>query len=133
MEASLAAGDTCVLGWRLDRAHRAALLEQLPSRYPTSVADHVTLQAVAAEDAPLPPAVVCEIIGEADDGAGVQAMVVSIDGFTGRPDGSTFHITWSLDKTKGRRAVESNAVIASCGWKPLPQPIPVVVHPARFP
>ncbi len=72
-------------------------------------------------------------IGEADDGAGVPAMVVRIDGTTDRPDGSTFHITWSLDKGRGRRAVQSNDVIRERGWKPLPQPVPVTVRPARFP
>ena len=40
---------------------------------------------------------------------GVEAMVVTIDGDTARPDGSTFHITWSLGD--GRRARESNDVL----------------------
>jgi hypothetical protein len=57
-------------------------------------------------------------------------MVVAIDGSTDRPDGSTFHITWSLGP--GRRARESNDVIREGGWARFDQPIPVTLTPARF-
>jgi len=60
-------------------------------------------------------------------------MVVTIDGTTGRPDGSTFHITWSLDKAKGRQARQSNDLLRERGWDKLDQPVPVKVEPARFP
>jgi hypothetical protein len=53
-------------------------------------------------------------VGVADDGAGVQALVVEIGGTARRPDGSTYHITWSL--RPGRRPVESNDVIREHGW-----------------
>jgi hypothetical protein len=71
-----------------------------------------------------------EIVGRADDGKGVEAMVVSIADTTARPDGSTYHITWSL--AHGREAVESNDVIATCGWTPLDLPMPVRLRPARW-
>ena len=35
------------------------------------------------------------MVGVDDDGAGVQALVVEIGGAARRPDGSTYHITWS--------------------------------------
>ncbi len=57
-------------------------------------------------------------------------MVVRIDGTTDRPDGSTYHITWSL--AKGRRAKESNDVIRDQGFEPLELPMPVRLLPARF-
>ena len=57
-------------------------------------------------------------------------MVVTIDGTTDRPDGSTFHITWSLGP--GRRAVESNDVLKERGWSELDHPVPVTLTPARF-
>ena len=119
-----------VIGWKVDRAERAALLERFPPRYPEAVADHVTL-ATDAERQPLPGEVEARIIGHADDGAGVEAMVVALDGSTDRPDGSTFHITWSLDKARGRRAVESNDVLRR-GWDALGEAIPVTLTPARF-
>ena len=120
-----------VTGWKLDRDQRKELLQQFPARYRNIVADHVTLKAKAAEGAPLPGEVVGEIIGRADDGQGVEAMVVSIDGGTERPDGGTWHITWSLGE--GRKARESNDVIAARSWEAFDLPMPVQLAPARWP
>jgi hypothetical protein len=118
-----------VIGWKLEPTARAALLTVLPPRYAEVVADHVTLQAKVEADTPPPPPVRCRIIGEADDGQGVQAMVVEIDGESDRPGDGTFHITWSL--ADGRRAIESNDVIAERGWSPI-EPHQVRLTPARF-
>ena len=56
--------------------------------------------------------------------------MVEIDGTTDRPDGSTYHITWSLGP--GRKARESNDVLRDPGWEPLPAAINVDLEPARF-
>ena len=120
-----------VVGWSLDRAERIELLLQFPPRYGNIVADHVTLAARVGRDSPLPSPITGEIIGRADDGAGVEAMVVRIEGSTDRPDGSIWHITWSLGE--GRRAKESNDVIAQRGWEPIELPMPVQLTPARCP
>ena len=58
-------------------------------------------------------------------------MVVAIGGTTDRPDGSTYHITWSL--ADGRRAKESNDLLAEKAWTALDLPMPILIHPARFP
>ncbi len=118
-------------GWKLDILDRRLLLTRLIPIFPDVIADHVTLAAGVSDDAELPEAVSAMIIGQADDGLGVQAMVVAIDGSTRRPDGGTYHITWSLDRAAGRQAKESNAVIAE-GWTLLPAPISIQLHPARF-
>ena len=120
-----------VTGWKLDRDQRKELLQQFPARYANVVADHVTLKAKSSSSAPTPEPVVGEIVGRADDGKGVEAMVVSIHGSTDRPDGSTWHITWSLGD--GRRAKESNDVIREHGWEPFDLPMPVQLAPARWP
>ena len=117
------------IGWKLDRGEREQLLELFPPRYPAAVADHVTLET-AAVSTPLPDPVSARIVGRTDDGDGVEAMVVTIDGTTNRPDGSTFHITWSL--APGRRARESNNVLKARGWEELDNAVPVTVKPARF-
>jgi hypothetical protein len=122
-------GNGSVIGWKLDREQRSALLEQFEPRYQEPVADHVTLE-VKAHSKPLPRPVESEIVGRSDDGKGVQAMVVTIDGTTDRPDGSTYHITWSL--SPGRKAKESNDVIREKGWSPIDPPIPLKLEPARF-
>ncbi|MCW1430212.1 CsbD family protein [Novosphingobium sp. JCM 18896] len=115
------------VGWKLDRSEREVLLLRLPPSYPEVVADHVTLTAGAPAEHGLPADVAARIVGMADDGGGVQAMVVAIDGTTVRPDGGTYHITWSL--APGRRASESNDVLA---WTVIPEPIEICIRPARF-
>ena len=118
-----------VIGWKLDRDERDALLERFPPRYANAIADHVTLKSDAERD-PLPDPVEAKIVGRADDGDSLEAMVVAIDGTVDRPDGSIFHITWSLGN--GRRARESNDVIREKGWGRLAEPIPISLSPARF-
>jgi hypothetical protein len=119
-----------IIGWKLDADQRAELLLQFPPLYANVVADHVTF-CRTAEDAPLPEEAEAEIVGRADDGAGVEAMVVRLNGSTDRPDGSTWHITWSL--ADGRGARESNDVIANLGWTWFDLPMPVILVPARWP
>jgi hypothetical protein len=121
-----------VIGWKLDRQQRDELLRRFPPRYPDADADHVTLKT-NAQNEPLPDPAEAAIVGHADDGDSLEAMVVTIDGKTGRPDGSVFHITWSLDKAKGRRARESNDLLKERNWQALDQLVPVKLEPARFP
>jgi hypothetical protein len=118
-----------VIGWKLDRSERERLLERFPPRYDRPIADHVTLET-EAERKPLPPDATASIIGRVDDDHGVEAMVVALNGSTDRPDGSTFHITWSL--ADGRQAKESNAVIRDLGWQNLEDAVPVKILPARL-
>jgi hypothetical protein len=118
-----------VIGWTLDAGERRALLDRWPPRYATVVAHHVTLATEAANQ-PLPAPVRAAIVGRADDGSGVEAMVVAIDGDPARPDGSTFHITWSLGEC--RRARESNAVLKERGWQEVDHPVPITLTPARM-
>src|SRR5688572_27031295 len=122
-------GDS-VTGWKLDCEQRRELLQQFPPRYPNVIADHVTLQSKVADGAPRPEESEGEIVGRVDDGKGVEAMVVSIGGTTDRPDGSTYHITWSL--ADGREAKESNNVLADQKWEMFDLPMPVRLEPARF-
>lgn len=117
-----------VSGWKLDAAERSALLDRFPPTYPRVIADHVTL-SIGSDAEPAAPRSAW-IVGRSDDGEGVEAMVVALDGGTARPDGSVFHITWSLGP--GRQAVESNAVIARLGYIAL-EPVEVTLTPAIWP
>ena len=131
-EAAAAAGKgDSVIGWKLDREQRKELLQQFPPRYRNVDADHVTLRTRASDDARLPDETLGEIVGRADDGQGVEAMVVAIGGTTDRPDGSTYHITWSLEP--GREARESNDVLAALEWAAFDLPMPVKLKPSRWP
>jgi hypothetical protein len=120
-----------VTGWKLPQVERELLLRQFPPKYENVVADHVTLRVGATPETPLPkkPAG-SRVIGRADDGTSLECLVVEIDGTCDRPDGSTYHITWSLGP--GRRARESNDVLRDQGFEPIDAPIEVELEPARF-
>ena len=119
-----------VTGWKLPRDERERLLERFPPRYDDVIADHVTLRVGATPETPLPREPEARIVGRADDGDSLECLVVELDGSTDRPDGSTYHITWSLGP--GREARESNDVLRTSGWEPIDAPIPVELEPARF-
>jgi hypothetical protein len=119
-----------VTGWKLSRDEREQLLQRFPPRYAEVIADHVTLRVGASAKTPLPRKPQARIVGRADDGDSLECLVVELDGTTDRPDGSTYHITWSLGP--GRKARESNDVLRDLGWRPIDAPVPVVLEPARF-
>ena len=119
-----------VTGWKLPADERAALLQRFPPKYENVIADHVTLRVGATTDTPLPKKRAARVVGRADDENSLECLVVELDGTTDRPDGSTYHITWSLGP--GRQAIESNDVLRDRGWEHIPTPIPVELEPARF-
>jgi hypothetical protein len=119
-----------VTGWKLPEVERELLLRRFPPKYDNVVADHVTLRVGATEDTPLPAKPSAEVVGRADDGRSLECLVVALDGTTDRPDGSTYHVTWSLGS--GRKARESNDVLRDQGWDYLEAPIAVELEPARF-
>jgi hypothetical protein len=120
-----------VTGWKLPQVERELLLRQFPPKYDNVVADHVTLRVGATPDTPLPAKPEnSAVVGRADDGDSLECLVVEMDGSTERPDGSTYHITWSLGP--GRKARQSNDVLRDKGWDYVEAPIPVELEPARF-
>jgi hypothetical protein len=120
-----------VTGWKLPQVERELLLRRFPPKYANVDADHVTLRVGANPDTPLPdPPEKSAVIGRADDGESLECLVVELDGTTERPDGSTYHITWSLGP--GRQARESNDLLRDRGWDYIEGPIPIELEPARF-
>jgi hypothetical protein len=119
-----------VTGWKLPPEERERLLRRFPPKYENVVADHVTLRTGTTSSTPLPRKPDARIVGRADDRKSLECLVVELDGTTDRPDGSTYHITWSLGP--GRKARESNDVLRDKGWDRLPAPVPIQLEPARF-
>jgi hypothetical protein len=119
-----------VTGWKLPQTERELLLQRFTPKYENVVADHVTLRVGATPETPPPRKPVARIVGRADDDQSLECLVVELDGTTDRPDGSTYHITWSLGSE--RKARESNDVLRDKGWEHVTTPIPVELEPARF-
>lgn len=121
---------TMTTGWKLSESDRQSLLERFPPRYEHTIADHVTLKFGDPRELSVPGPVDARVVGQSDDGQSLQCLVVAVDGSTDRPDGSTFHITWSLGP--GREARESNDVLRERGWTAIDEPLPIDLRPARF-
>lgn len=113
------------IGLVLNNQNREALNQRFPPKYSDFIGHHITLEFGVHKNAELPPQPKnVQVIGYADDGDSIEALVVSIDGVSERPDGGTYHITWSLDRSKGRKPVDSNKLLTK-GYQRLDNPINV--------
>lgn len=103
---------------------RAALKEVFPPTYPDFIGDHIThaFGVPRKDEANYNVAEShWEVVGRVDDSNGVEALVVRpVGSSASRPDGKPYHVTWSLDRAKGRKPVESNAAIAKGGVQAPP-------------
>lgn len=115
------------IAWELDKGEVATLMGTIRPAYPDVIAHHVTYAFGVDETHPLPADTVGHLIGIVDDGEGVQAVVVEINDTTARADGSTYHVTWSIDRDRGRKPVHSNDVIRKLGWEKLVFRVPVTL------
>lgn len=122
-----------IKGWKLNPLDRSRLLERFPPSWPDVIADHVTLMSSTAKQAASATADRGVVVGHVNDGRGLEALVVEIDGTTIRPDGSTYHITWSIDRARGRKPKDSNPVLVELGWTRLDAPIAIGLTPAAWP
>jgi hypothetical protein len=105
-------------GWQPPERERRRLAERFPPTYAVDpdVQHHVTFRYGVNADSQLPDATSGLVVEHADDLKGVQALVVEVDGGVRRPDGSIYHITWSLDGAAGCRPVDSNGILLA-GWR----------------
>jgi hypothetical protein len=99
-------------GYELTEESRAKLYRIYPPLFRNVIAHHITEEfGVNHGDAPAQPKVV-HVIGEAvSDDLKVQALLCAIDFNEDRPDGSKYHITWSIDRRRGAKPVHSNKII----------------------
>lgn len=101
--------------YKLTEKSRDELLEMFPAVHPDVICDHVTFRF---PDSGYPsPCKTAKLVGYACDDS-VEAFVVEINGSTKRPDGKIFHLTYSIDREKGAKPVDSNKLIAD-GYAPL--------------
>lgn len=104
-------------GWEVSGHARSILQSTFPPRFSEFIGHHITHQFGVKSDAPLPDSdAEIQVVGYACNEEGLEALVVSVNGSTTRPDGKTYHITWSLERDLGFKPAQSNALVAA-GWQ----------------
>jgi hypothetical protein len=94
----------------LTESSKQAVLKAFPPKFEEVRADHVTFEfgvTTLLGDTTLPLPGVVEVVAYVCDSS-LEALIVSVDGATARPDGSVFHLT--LSRSAGRKSFESNAL-----------------------
>jgi hypothetical protein len=100
--------------------------------HPDVIVHHVTHEFGVYDSLPPDATSVCMIAIAANDK--VQAAIVEVNGEVERLQGNSFyHITISIDKSAGGKAVDSNALIKDrSNWVAI-APVELAVIPAFFP
>jgi len=105
--------------FELSSESRSKLAAQFPPKFPEFIGHHITYKTGVKSDVPLPEASTFTVVGYAVDEEGIEALVVEVDGSSVREDGRTYHITWSLDRSKGFKPVKSNDLLKN-GYQTVP-------------
>lgn len=108
---------------------KAKLLELFVPKFDKIFAHHITTEFGENSKLPIIPKTI-EVIGYSSN-HGIEALVVSIDDNTYRPDGSIYHITWSLNPSE-YSPVDSNKLLCENGYTMLDTPTLIKVEPKLF-
>jgi len=101
--------------WVLTDKDRAILSEVYPQQYEKKFGHHITQAFGVTEDQLDDKSRTFKVVGKSNSGDGLEALVVEVDGAVNRPDGSFYHVTWSLDPGK-YKPKDSNDLIKSDGF-----------------
>jgi hypothetical protein len=118
-------------GYELTNESRKVLADIFPPKYPEFLGHHITKKFGTNDpkDTPERPNAI-NVIGYVDDGKGIEGLLVEIDGKIRRDDNSLYHITWSLDRSKGYKPMDTNKIIHKA--KKLDNPISITARPKLF-
>ena len=105
----------------VEESSRDNLLKHFPPKYHEVIAHHITYKG-PKNNIPTDKDNF-EVVGYTDDGVGLEAVVVAINGDTTRLDGNLYHITLSIDRSKGYKPVHSNDVIKETGFENISPPM----------
>lgn len=97
-------------GFLLSDKSRKELMNLFPPQYPNVLGHHITVKFGVKKSEALPeqPNVVTVVGTINDDNNSIQGLLVEVDGEIERPDGRKYHITWSIDESKGAKAFHTN-------------------------
>lgn len=112
----------------VDPVDRDKLAERFPPKFPELIGHHITHRFGVRPDPDTAygTSVSVMLIGYSCNEGGLEAFTVSVNGSTHRPDGKIYHLTWSLDRSKGFKPVDSGDLVRS-NSQPINPPIPLDV------
>ena len=110
-------------GFMITDEERARLLATFTPRFDDVRASHITFEILS--DKIIPAKAEIEIVGYASNDK-IEALIVSVDGSTIRPDNGIFHIT--LSHQPGVASKESNKMLQNADVQRIP-PMPIKTKP----
>lgn len=116
-------------GWLIEESSIKKLKNLYSNVHPDFIGHHITY--MFGKDSEMPPEVSINVVGQCITDK-IQCFVVEIDGKVVRPDGAIYHITWSIDRSKGAKPVDSNTAIRENGFEHFVVPIPIKGTPTKF-
>lgn len=119
-------------GYLLTPAGRQTLLDNIQPDHADVICHHVTHAFGVSEQLP-PECTSVRVVAVASNDR-VQAVVVKVNGTSERTtDGSTYHVTVSLDGSVFAKPVESNSLLADSKVWTSVEPFDVEVEPTWWP
>jgi len=117
-------------GYELTQHSRNKLEKLFSPKYPNFLGHHITEKFGETDPNNIPnkPNDI-KVVGYVNDNKGIEGLLVSINGITERPDGSHYHITWSLNSSKGYKPAYTNKIIKNAKRVP---PIDIDAIPKFF-
>ena len=104
-------------GYEIEAGSRQKLASLFPPKYPNFMGHHIT-EAFGIKDGSVPEQPQkFTVVAHIDNGEDVEGFVVEVDGSSDRPDGGTYHLTWSIDRSNGAKPVHTNNHISEA--KPI--------------
>lgn len=116
-------------GWSLTDSTVNQLKKLYAPVHPDFLGHHITY--MFGDDSVKPEAATVKVIGHCVTDK-VQCFVVEVNGSLLRPDGNFYHLTWSIDRSKGAKPVDSNAAIKTNGFDHITAGIVLETTPAVF-
>jgi hypothetical protein len=97
----------------VDPVDRNKLAERFPPKFPELIGHHITFRFGVRPhpDIMYGSSVDVMLVGYSCNDEGLEAFTVSVNGSTHRPDGKIYHLTWSLDRSKGFKPVDSGELV----------------------
>ena len=97
--------------------------------HPDFIGHHVTY--MFGKDSELPENATIKVIGRCITDK-IQCFVVEVNGKVARKDGSIYHLTWTINRSKGAKPVDSNRAILENGFEHFKTSIPIEGTPKIF-